>query len=597
MAEAKLNFNEEALDEKSVLYELYSRFYQGMDAANKVDAPDYAANPPLNADGSINDAKIAEGLAQYSTILMKNSAYMMANAIVSSIKSSGGNTGGGGGEVGLGYISRSGDSMTGLLGALYGFQAGYDNKLIFDVSVDAKDRKFAHIYGSLVVDEDIRVDGKLKLSNDGLYFGSNQVMWIADNQLNLAYQDLLFTGDFHVDGSISVGDFKITENGITFGDYEFYHSGNCNNAETDWSMKNGHVYGDLVVDGAYSQNGQFKALYGFELGEFGNRLVYSVQDDEVTKTAHIALKADLVIAPTHGIKLGDSYIIKVRGGEDSNIISFAAPGKVMNLGDSDGETATTRISLQTEIWDYNSAYRIISQYGDGNFRNSLQAGCSASGDTVLKTYHISDEECGVAFYKSIRFGELATAPRMYSDKTNTILNASLPFVHVDGEVQRTEHIPFLFQHIHTDSLFKDQSKEWSATLNIDTDAEFFRFSKGVEVPSISIISQKYKTRLAENVLYFADAVYLEGLTDGIKHQGNAYFTDSLSSPRFAIGFAGYGWAINKSQLYGGIAATFDELTIRKKMRIYELEVQKTSVTNGSLWVSDACSGDLVEEVE
>ncbi len=597
MAEAKLNFNEGSLDKKSVLYDLYSRFYQGMDDANKVEAPDYSTNPPLNDDGSINDAKIAEGLTEYSTILMKNSAYMMANAIVSSIKSGGSSGGEGSGEVGLGYISRSGDSMTGLLGALYGFQAGYDNKLIFDVSIDASGKNTARVYGNQIVDSDITVGGKLVLSNDGLYFGANQVMWIADNQLNMAYQDLLFTGDFHVDGSISIGNFKITENGISMGDYVFYHSGNCNNAETDWNMKDGHVYGDLVVEGTYSQKGKFNALYGFELGEFGNKMLYSVQDDADKQTAHIALKADLVVAPTHGIKLGDSYIIKVRGGEDSNIISFSAPGKVMNLGDSDGETATERISLQTEIWDYNSAYRIVSQYGDGNFRNSLQAGCSASGDTVLKTYHISNDECGVAFYKNVRFGELATAPRMYADKTNTILNASLPYVHVSGEVQKAEHISFYFRHIQTDSLFKDQSKEWSATLDIGTDAEFFRFSKGIEATSISIVSQQYKTRLAENVLYFADAVYLEGLTDGIKHQGNAYYSDSLSSQRFASGFAGYGWAINKSQLYGGIAATFDELTIRKKMRIYELEVQKISVTNGSLWVSDACSGDIVEEIE
>ena len=38
---------------------------------------------------------------------------------------------------------------------------------------------------------------------------------------------------------------------------------------------------------------------------------------------------------------------------------------------------------------------------------------------------------------------------------------------------------------------------------------------------------------------------------------------------------------------------FDSLTVRKKMRVYELEVQKNSVTNGSLWVSDSCSGDEV----
>ena len=49
-------------------------------------------------------------------------------------------------------------------------------------------------------------------------------------------------------------------------------------------------------------------------------------------------------------------------------------------------------------------------------------------------------------------------------------------------------------------------------------------------------------------------------------------------------------------LTGNIEATFDGLTIRKKARFYELEVQKQSVTNGSLWVSDSCSGDLVEEI-
>ena len=67
----------------------------------------------------------------------------------------------------------------------------------------------------------------------------------------------------------------------------------------------------------------------------------------------------------------------------------------------------------------------------------------------------------------------------------------------------------------------------------------------------------------------------------------------ISSERFASGFAGYGWAILPNLTTGNIAATFDELTVRKKMRIYELEVQKITATNGSLWVSDNCSGDTV----
>mgnify|MGYP006972486810 FL=1 len=594
MAEAKLNFNEDSLDKKSSLYDLYSRFYQGMTEANKVDAPDYSTNPPLNEDGSINNEKIAEGLAEYSNILMKNSAYMMANAIISSV-SSGGSGGSSGGE-GLGYISRSGDSMTGMLGALYGFQAGYDNKMIFDTTIDASDKKVAHVYGNFIVDESATVRGKLSLSDNGLYFGDNQTIWIADNKLNFAYQDIQFAGEISIDGSLSIGNFKVTQNGVTFGDYEFYHSGNCNNKDTNWAMKDAHVYGDLTVDGSYSLSGKLSSLYGFELGEYGNKMLYSVQDDADNRLAHIALASDLVISPTYGIKFGSSYVIKVRGGEDSNIISIAAPGKVMNLGDSDGETKTTRISLQTEIWDYNSAYRIVSQYGDGHFRNSLEAGCSSSGDTVLRTYHNSDKECGVAFYKKIRLGKLDTAPNMYTDDTNTILYWSLPYIRVVDDNNKTEHIPFSFKYIQTESLFKNQSSEWSATLELSTEAEFFRLGKPVESTAFSISSEKYKTRLAENVLYFADAVYLEGVVDGLKHQGNSYYIGTLSSQRFASGFAGYGWAIANGQLYGGYAATFDELTVRKKMHIYELEVQKISVTNGSLWVSDACSGDIVEEV-
>lgn len=593
MAEAKLNFNEESLDKKSSLYDLYSRFFQGMTEANKVDAPDYTTDPPLKEDKSIDDEKIAEGLAEYSQILMKNSAYMMANAIISTVSSSGsGGTGGGG----LGYVLRSGDTMTGLLGALKGFQAGYNNNLIFDVGIDASNEKYARVYGNLIVDKDETITGKLVLSNDGLYFGENQTMWVADNKLNFAYQDIQFTGKVNIDGSLAIGDFEITKDGIFSGDNEYYHSGNCNNKDTDWAMKNAHVYGDLTVDGSYTLSGSLSSLHGFELGEFGKKMLYSVQDDPDNEVAHIAVMSDLVIAPTHGIKFGDSYIIKVRGGENSNIISIAAPGKVMNLGDSDGETATTRISLQTDIYNYNSTFKIISKDGDGYFRNSLEAGCSASGDTVLRTYHNSDVECGVAFYKKVRFGKLQTAPTMYADDTNTKLYGSLPYVRVVNEVQKTEQIPFSLRHIQTESLFKNQSSEWSATLEWNTDAEFFRLVKPVESEAFSISSEKYKTRLAENVLYFADAVYLEGMTDGIKHQGNAYFTGTLSSQRFASGFAGYGWAVMNSQLYGGYAATFDELTVRKKMRIYELEVQKISVTNGSLWVSDACSGDIVEEV-
>ena len=55
--------------------------------------------------------------------------------------------------------------------------------------------------------------------------------------------------------------------------------------------------------------------------------------------------------------------------------------------------------------------------------------------------------------------------------------------------------------------------------------------------------------------------------------------------------AGSGWGITHNKTTGNVTATYDEVTIRKKMRAYELEVQKNSVTNGSLWVSDSCQVD------
>jgi hypothetical protein len=104
------------------------------------------------------------------------------------------------------------------------------------------------------------------------------------------------------------------------------------------------------------------------------------------------------------------------------------------------------------------------------------------------------------------------------------------------------------------------------------------------------------TRLTDSALYFRENQYLLSGADGIKHYGNAYFLENVASELFSSGFAGSGWAIQKNQTTGNVSATFDELTVRKKMRIYELEVQKLSATNGALWISDSCSGDTVEKL-
>lgn len=589
MAEAKLNFDESALDKTTGLYDLYSRFYEGMRTVNLCDGPDYVTNPPLTESGEIDTAAIEEGLANHSTILMKNSAYMMANAIMSSV--SGGGSGGGSY---VGFVSRSGDSMTGALGALYGFQAGSGNKLIFETTIDSSDKQVAHIHGYLTVSEYLTVNGQFNIGNDGIFFSNQQSIFYKDDALNIASQDIKMTGKVAVDGDLSVGVISIGSNGIFNDKNEYYHAGNSNNSTTDWAMRDAHVYGDLTVDGAQNYNGRLTALKGFDLGEDGQKLLYSYKENEES-AAYIQLATDLALWSGYGIKFDNSYIIKVRGGSD-NIVSFAAPGKIMNLGDSDGETKTVHIALQTAIKNYNGDYSIVTQYGDGNFPNSFSAGCANSGPTVLQTYYTNANDCGFISKRNLRLGS-ASGPIVNTGSLSDDVVFDLPYVHVLVEgLQQTERIPFNLSYKATTSLFRDQSKEWSASLNFNTDAEFFTFNKHVESESFSIISEKYKTRLIENTLFFDDGAFIEGLTDGLRFTGNAYYVNNVSSMRFASGFAGYGWAIAQDELVGGYSATFDELTIRKKARFYELEVQKHSVTNGALWVSDSCSGDLVEEI-
>lgn len=591
MAAAQLNFNEGQLDTTSPLYELYSRLYNGMVAANQVEAPNYLANPPLTDEGEIDQAAINAGLNNYSTILMKNSAYLYATAILAVV----GEGGSGASSGAANCILRAGDSMTGALSALYGFQAGVNNTPIFTLAKDNDENNYAIILGELRVGEDIIADGKIVADEDtGYYLGDSQVLYIdtEDGTLHIGGDQVIFDGNIELPG-ISIGDITITEDGIFFGENEYYHAGNSNKSDVDWSMRNGHAYGTLQVDGQTTLGGALQAKYGFTLGANNVDLLYSVYETGSADRPTMKLAADLDILTGYGIKFQDKYIIKVRAGAD-NVVSFSAPGKVLNLGDSDGNTATTRISLQSDIYNASSAYRIISMYGDGNFPNSFSAGCGNSGPTVMQTYYTSATNMGVVFQKKLRLG---TASGPYLSGEDGIFELGSLYTYLDAnQNSHSVVIPMTIQSVQTTSQFRDLSLPYSATIQFDTDGEFFAFEKPVEGVEFSIKSNNYKTRLIENTLFLNDGVWLEGVEGGMSIHGNAFFNGSLSSLQFASGFAGYGWAINQDALYGGYTATFDHLTIRKKMRIYELEVQKISATNGSLWVSDHCSGDTVEEI-
>ena len=524
---AKLNEGISQIKKGSALETMYNRLLTGMEQASHETLPDFTGSDYV--DGYVvNEEKINLEIHEYENITRKNSAYLLANTIISSLSSE---EGGGSGTGG--FVSINGDSMAGLLKALYGFTAG---------------------------DNGIKINGCNVISYDNDIIALN--------------------GDVICSGYIRLGDLEISKDGISYQGNEFYHSGNSNKEDVSWTMKDGTVAGNLSVKGTSTFQSGITALYGVDLG-FDNTSVLVISAKRLAQ-----LTGDLNIV-TGGIKFDDNYIIHVK---NNNVISFSASNKILNWGDDN----TKQINLQTSIYDDDGEYEMISKFGSAYFPESFKAGHNL-GNILIETYKKSSEDSGVIFRRYIRL-KSEDGPGFYSDGDSVFVEAPFKYNKVadDDTVQISEIIKSSFGYVESLSLYAPLNRK-SSSLMFSTDADFFVFDKPIEgKKSIGIADSK--TRLLPNELFFDDSIYWLALDNGVKHYGNAYFVNDIGSVTFSSGFAGNGWGIIQNKLTGNTSATFDDLTIRKKMRIYELEVQKQSVTNGSWWVSDACSGDLVEEI-
>lgn len=606
MANAKLDFNEEQLDKNSDLFQLYDRLYKGMVKANEVDPPelpsstdlivvdsngqpifDEKGEPVINLDKKAEVEAISEN---YATILRKNSAYLFANSILSVM-----NGGGSSGDSStVGFVSRAGDTMKGALSAWYGFDAGVNGTKIFEVTINAEEQKAVCVYGDLKVTENIHCSGIANLEG-GIAFSGNKVIYFDNSALCIENHQISVNGQVSIKGAISLGAITIQENGVFYDKYEYYHANNSNKLDVNWNMCDAIVNKDITVGGNADVSGKILSKNGFDFEVNKFKLLHSEvvenigEDGEVVNVARTVMGADLRIVNGFGIKFGDDYIAHVR---NSKVVSFSAPGMILNLGDSDNGHQTEKISLQSDVYEYSNSYKVITKEGAGNFVNGIRAQCAINGSTVLESFRLDADNLGVLFKKQIRFGSVEGSSVFYDEEFNQ-LKIQLPYVNggvADMPVERM-NVGLLFQK--TTSPFSNKSLDWSSTLHFTTDGEFFAFDKPIESDYFAIKSEKYHTRLIEDALFFDDGKFIEGVVDGLRYSGNGYFDGNISSQSFASGFAGYGWAVKNDVTNGGFHATYDSLTVRKKMRVYELEVQKIYSTNGSLWVSDNCSGDEV----
>jgi hypothetical protein len=577
MADVTLNFNEEGLDKSSALYSLYRRLQDGFVSANNVSAPDFSdakyqiTVTEKDADGNdfsyttVDNDLVAAELDRVSLVQMKNSAYMFAKAITDMY-----------GEIDKGeaddgdHLSRQGDAMLGYFKALYGFQAGVDGKLIFEVSTDALERSKAQINGFLEVTEDLAIAGQLNLG-DGIYFNGHKAIYYENDELRLS--SVSVDNNLNVQGVLSVGGITISDSGIAIDGYDFYHSGNSNKSDVDWTMRNGFVHGELDVDGDAVVDGSFQALGGFSLGSGDEEYIKSDNGKaEMLVGLNIAKGKHISFAGLDVLGLTDS----------GDAVALSAPDKLLQLGGYD----TKRITLHTGIYQYSAIdgdKPMVSVMGDGYFPNSFSAGCANSGPTVMQTYYTDRDNCGVVFGERIALNN-ENGAYIFSEDGDTVA-FEMSYLKPNGTTAR---YTLDMKWAENMSPFKSTSKP---VLEIGCDGEMVSFTTPIEASRISIGGTNYKTALTERALFFDDGVFIEGVEDGVYIEGNTYIGNNIGSQRFASGFAGYGWGVRNN------AATFDELTIRKKMRVYELEVQKQSITNGALWVSDSCCGDTVIDLD
>lgn len=536
------------LDPHSLCYAIYSQLYH-----NFFNAQDKKSND--------NPYGIEEG--DDTSIRLRNTAYGFAEAIAGAVV--GEDSEGGEGGILLGYLKKTGGDMTGLLRANYGFEAGMGNVRLLETYQEIAEDGVTPRYG-------IQAFGDIRVGGSNLYIGGKQLLRyaVADGVAYLENPLLSFgSSTLLSQGEMILGENKakgvvICGEGIRIKDQEVYYGGNANLPTVHWSMNDARVDGALRVKGATTLSDKLTVLYGVELGEGGKPILTVARGEAL-------LDGYLTISANYGVKIG-SIPVLIRLNETD--VALSCDYGNLHLGSE----STQQIRLFAGLTDIDGDNILITKYGGAYFPDSLRVAHNYGAD-LLSTYRMSDADEGIILQKKLRFG-FTDGVSLCGNRTALIF----------GKQANQAMIGFR----KSTSVYQ-LPESGSLSLYVDTNSDFVIFDKPIESRAHLGIDGSF-TRLTDKHLYFSNEHYLMSATDGVKHFGNAYFVDSLGSERFSSGFAGYGWSILKNLTTGNISATFDELTIRKKMRIYELEVQKNTATNGALWVSDSCSGDAVEKL-
>lgn len=564
-----LNPEIDKLDKNSLCYSIYIQLYNNFFNAQDKKSED-------------NKFGIEEG--DQTSVRLKNTAFNFASPISESIVGSENDEGGNSGGVLLNYVKRGGDNMSGQLTANYGFEAGINNARVIHISQNDVLDDNGQI---LSTDYELNVSGNIRVGGKNFYLGGKNVL-SYDQKSNTAilsssivdFEDSIIksTGEIII-GSDKTSGIYMTPSLLQVNGNDVYHSGNANLENIDWDMQNADVSGKLSVKGESILEGKLSSRYGVDLGTEG-KTVLSISQNEI-----ININGFISFDIGYGIKIEDIPVL-IRSNE--NDIQLSSIGGDLLLGNEN----TKKIRILSNVSDINGNNILLTKYGEAFFPGSIRIKHDYGGD-LMSSYRVDNNDEGLTIHKKLRFGTSTGAYLVGGDR-NIGFVSFIDRINPSTLETTTNIYKTTFQYQPSTSFYQVQDR-YSDTLTFITESDFFSFNKPVEAKNFIGIEGSL-TRLLDNTLFFTNKSYLHSTVDGIKHYGHAYFIESLSSENFSSGFAGSGWAIKRNETTGNIAITCDEVTIRKKIRAYELEVQKESVTNGALWISSSCSGDVVEKL-
>lgn len=435
------------------------------------------------------------------------------------------------------YIKKTGGAdgvMSGSFSSLYGTSLGIGGSRKMSFSNAGVD-----IYGDISQNTgSYKADGKNVITytggslvlNEGAGFGSVKAYGTSFQ----IYNELIVGAD-------NISGLYANNTVLKYKNANIWHASNSNLATVSWQMKDALVSGALLVSGATTLSGSLSSLNGFSGGIGGVQKI-------IATTAGISITGDILINAGSSIKSAynsGSILSDINNGN----VALNGAGKSLLLGYQN----TDGVRLASALYNDNGTRKLIDQFGAG----SLLWGFN-SGTLGVSRFYTDDQ--GAVVIGQMKVGTGGTA-LLTTASSQLQVKTSFGTMNIGAESINGCHF--------------------------DTNTPLFHFKKDVHVTGGYTVYGT-STRLEQNKLLFSSSIFLYGSNDGIKHYGNTYITQNIGTEAFSSGMAGTGWRITADS-----SATFTNLEVRNKLKVYEFEVEKISAVNGSIWASAATAGDKV----